>query len=59
MFNIGFLNEYFKNKILDKQDIICLHTIKWFEYIIFLVQPRNNWNMSGFEFRECWGLFVC
>ena len=39
VFNWRFLNKYFVDNILDKQDLICLHTIKWFQFIIFFVQP--------------------
>ena len=36
MFNLRFLNEYFEDNVLDKQNLICLHTIKWLQFIIFL-----------------------
>ena len=34
-FNLSFLREYFVDKIFDLQHFICLHTIKWFQFIIF------------------------
>ena len=35
VFNQSFLNEYFVDNVLDKQDLICLQSIKWFQVIIF------------------------
>ena len=29
------LNEYFVDNILDKQVLICLQRIKWFQFFIF------------------------
>ena len=39
IYNLRFLNENFVDNILDKLNLICLHKIKWFQSIIFLVQP--------------------
>ena len=55
MFNLGFLNEYFVDNILDKQDLICLHTIKWSQFMIFLVQPclcQEEQNVIHFDVLE-------
>ena len=38
-FDLRFQNKYLVDKISDKQDFICLHTINRFQFIIFLVQP--------------------
>ena len=35
IFNLRFLNEYFADNILDKQDLIYLLIIKWFQFIKF------------------------
>ena len=35
IYNLRFLNEYFADNDLDKQDLICLHTINRFLFIIF------------------------
>ena len=34
IFNLGFLKEYFADNVLNEQDLICLHTLKWFQFII-------------------------
>ena len=34
MFNLRFLNKYFVDNILDKQDLICLYMIKSFQFIV-------------------------
>ena len=36
IFNQRFLNEYFVDNVLDKQDLICLQRMKWFQFIIFV-----------------------
>ena len=33
IYNRRFLIEYFVDNILDKQNLICLNTIKWFQFI--------------------------
>ena len=45
-FSQRFLNEYFVDNVLDKQDRKCLHRIKWFQFIIFLVQSclSQDWH---------------
>ena len=55
VFNLRFLNEYFVHKILDKQDFICSHTIKWFQFIIFFVSPylsQEGQNVIHFDVLE-------
>ena len=35
IYNLRFLNEYPVDKILEKQDLIRLYTINWFQFIIY------------------------
>ena len=30
IYNLRFLKENFADNVLDKQELFCLHTIKWF-----------------------------
>ena len=32
--DIWFVNEYFVGNILNKTDLICLHTVKWFQVLV-------------------------
>ena len=54
-FNLRFLDEYFVGKIFDKQDFVYLHTIEWFQLIMFLVQPclsQERQNIIHFDVVE-------
>ena len=31
--NVRFVNEYFVGNILNKFELIYLHTVKWFQYL--------------------------
>ena len=55
IYNQSFLSEYFVDNIFDKQDFIYLHTIKWFQFTIFLVQPclsQERQNVIHFDIVE-------
>ena len=39
--NLRFLNEYFLDNILDTVDLICLDSIKLFQFIIFFVSLKK------------------
>ena len=58
VFNQRFQNEYFIYNILDKQDIICLQRIKWFQFIIFfgtiLTFSRRIEHLSFWHFQIDW-----
>ena len=35
-----FLNEYFVGSILNKEELICLHTVEWFQ--VFLSNTNDS-----------------
>ena len=49
---LRFLNEYFAENVLDKQDLICLHTIRWFHFIIFLYNSGSCNNIIILTFSK-------
>ena len=55
MFNQRFSSECFIDNVLDNLDLICLHRIKGFQFIIFLVQPclsQEGQNVIHFDIVE-------